>query len=93
MSSNLGLRLEECCRALLGVKEKSVTEVFGTPDDKKLRSSMTLSAAALQLGSVFEQVLIRFFRGEKDEKTVTLMKHKELSTVLSCEYIELSYNC
>src|SRR5690348_3268527 len=41
----LGKRLNECAEALLKIKGKSATEIFGYPDDLKLRSSMTLFAS------------------------------------------------
>jgi uncharacterized protein (DUF1810 family) len=69
----LGPRLVECVEAVLGVEERSASEVFGSPDDIKLRSCATLFAAVSPAGSVFEQVLKKFFRGVQDEKTLRLM--------------------
>ena len=40
----LGPRLEECAQAVLAVEGRSVSEIFGYPDDLKLKSSMTLFA-------------------------------------------------
>jgi uncharacterized protein (DUF1810 family) len=69
----LGPRLVECCEAAVGVEGRSAAEVFGTPDDLKLRSCATLFAAVSPAGSVFERVLDRYFGGERDEQTLRLM--------------------
>jgi uncharacterized protein (DUF1810 family) len=69
----LGPRLVECCEAALAVEGRSASEVFGSPDDVKLRSCATLFAAVSPAGSVFEQLLGKFFRGEWDEKTLRLL--------------------
>src|SRR5262245_754830 len=50
----LGARLVECCEALLQVENRSATEIFGSPDDLKLRSCATLFARTTATGSVFE---------------------------------------
>lgn len=69
----LGPRLTECCEAAVAVDGRSAAEVFGSPDDMKLRSCATLFAAVSPPGSVFEQVLDRFFHGARDERTVRLL--------------------
>jgi uncharacterized protein (DUF1810 family) len=69
----LGTRLRECCTLLLGLGTSSAHEVFGTPDDLKLRSSMTLFAEVAGAGSVFEDILARYFDGEKDSRTLELL--------------------
>jgi uncharacterized protein (DUF1810 family) len=69
----LGPRLAECCEAALAVEGRSATDIFGSPDDVKLRSSATLFAAVSPPGSVFERVLAKFFDGERDPATVRLM--------------------
>ncbi len=71
--SVLGPRLVDCAEAVLGVEGRSASEVFGSPDDIKLRSCVTLFAAVSPAGSVFERVLEKFFRGVRDEKTLRLM--------------------
>ena len=65
----LGQRLIKITRELLNHKDKSAHDIFGTPDDLKLRSSMTLFAALQGADPVFQQVIDHFFNGEKDEKT------------------------
>jgi uncharacterized protein (DUF1810 family) len=69
----LGPRLVECAEAVIGVEGRSASEVFGSPDDIKLRSCATLFAAVSPAGSVFERVLEKFFQGVRDEKTLRLM--------------------
>jgi uncharacterized protein (DUF1810 family) len=70
----LGPRLVECAEAALGVEGRSATEVFGAPDDIKLRSCATLFAAVSPPGSVFERVLDKYFQGAWDERTLRLMQ-------------------
>lgn len=69
----LGGRLVEICEALLGLPEASANRVFGSPDDLKLRSSMTLFAAVPGASPVFEAVLGKFFAGTPDGKTLELL--------------------
>jgi uncharacterized protein (DUF1810 family) len=69
----LGPRLRECAEAAVAVEGKTATEVFGSPDDLKLRSSATLFAAVSPPGSVFERVLARYYDGQPDERTLQLL--------------------
>jgi len=69
----LGPRLIECCEALLRVNGGSARDIFGSPDDLKLRSCATLFASVSEPGSVFERVLSRFFGGAPDERTEALL--------------------
>ncbi len=69
----LGPRLRTCAETVLRISERSAYDVFGTPDDLKLRSSMTLFAAVAPEDSVFAQVLERFFAGQPDERTLALL--------------------
>jgi uncharacterized protein (DUF1810 family) len=68
----LGPRLEECARAVLGVDGKTAEDIFGYPDDLKLRSSMTLFARAANDPGVFQAVLDRYYDGP-DPKTLDLL--------------------
>jgi uncharacterized protein (DUF1810 family) len=70
----LGQRLLECCEAALTVEGKSALEIFGSPDDIKLRSCATLFASVSPAGSVFHRVLDRYFEGGRDDKTLHLMR-------------------
>ena len=69
----LGPRLLECVAAALSVDNRSAYEVFGSPDDLKLRSCATLFAYVSPAGSVFERLLEKYFQGERDSKTLTLL--------------------
>lgn len=69
----LGHNLIEISEALLGLTTNNATEIFGKPDDKKLRSSMTLFAAAGPEYSVFRKVLEKFFDGREDRRTLRIL--------------------
>ena len=69
----LGIRLVEICEAALGVEGRSANEIFGSPDDTKLKSCATLFAAVSPHGSAFERVLQKYFRGEPDSQTLHLL--------------------
>ena len=69
----LGPRLIECAEAVLSIKGQSAREVFGTPDDLKLRSCATLFAAMSSSGSVFHRLVDVYFAGKPDEKTMRLL--------------------
>jgi uncharacterized protein (DUF1810 family) len=69
----LGPRLVECSDAALQVEGRSAREVFGSPDDLKLRSCATLFASITPPGSVFHRLLTKYFRGEQDDKTLRLL--------------------
>ncbi|MEO7964059.1 MAG: DUF1810 domain-containing protein [Gemmatimonadaceae bacterium] len=71
--SLLGPRLRRCSEAILQLDGQSAPEIFGTPDDLKLRSSMTLFASVLSRGSIFERVLTKYFAGAADEATLRLL--------------------
>ncbi|BCI53397.1 hypothetical protein NIIDNTM18_26750 [Mycolicibacterium litorale] len=66
----LGPRLRECTRLVLAIEGRSIREVFGSPDDLKLRSSMTLFARCTDDNAEFLDVLARFYGGEQDQATV-----------------------
>jgi uncharacterized protein (DUF1810 family) len=66
----LGVRLLECAEAVLAISGRSVREIFGSPDDLKLRSSATLFAAVAAKGSVFERLLDRYFGAQPDQRTL-----------------------
>lgn len=70
----LGPRLVECVETLLQLHNLSAHDIFGTPDDMKLCSSATLFAAATPAGSVFEQLLTKYFTGLRDSKTLQLLQ-------------------
>ena len=67
----LGNRLKEITGELLKIKDKSALDIFDSPDDKKLKSCMTLFSIVSQ-DSIFRQVLNQFFNSEKDGKTLEI---------------------
>jgi uncharacterized protein (DUF1810 family) len=69
----LGPRLLECAEAVLRVEGRSALEIFGTPDDLKLRSCATLFACVSLSGSVFDHLLEKYFPAGRDGKTLRLM--------------------
>lgn len=69
----LGTRLVECARTVLDHAGRSALAIFGSPDDVKLRSCMTLFETVPDADPVFAQVLDQFFQGERDAKTLRLL--------------------
>ena len=70
----LGKNIREILKVLLGLESNDSTVIMGYPDDLKLRSCMTLFAEADPNEEVFQKVLDKFFNGEKDERTLDLLK-------------------
>ncbi|OBG95865.1 calpastatin [Mycobacterium sp. E3251] len=66
----LGPRLRECTRLVNEVRDRSVADIFGSPDDLKLRSSMTLFARAADDNEDFLAVLDKYYGGRQDQLTV-----------------------
>src|SRR6476661_8159266 len=66
----LGPRLRECTRLVAAIDGRSVDEIFGWPDNLKVRSSMTLFAHATDDDTDFRGVLDKFYDGEEDPATV-----------------------
>ncbi len=66
----LGPRLEECTRLVLSVDGRTVSQIFGYPDDLKFRSSMTLFAHAAGASDVFRTAIDRHYDGAFDALTV-----------------------
>ena len=66
----LGPRLRECAEAVVRLAGRSATEVFGHPDDVKLRSSLTLFEAADPAATLFGEALDAVWLGERDEVTL-----------------------
>ena len=69
----LGNRLIAICTELLGLASNDATRILGSPDDIKLRSSMTLFASLPNPNPVFQLVLDKFFKGMLDDRTVRLI--------------------
>ncbi|OBH52209.1 calpastatin [Mycobacterium mantenii] len=66
----LGPRLRECARLVSAVQGRSVGQIFGSPDDLKLRSSMTLFARATDDNEDFIAVLDKYYDGRHDPRTL-----------------------
>jgi uncharacterized protein (DUF1810 family) len=69
----LGTRLIQICEELLKLESSDARNIFGTPDDLKLKSCMTLFSMLPGTDPVFEAVLMKYFKGAKDEATVQLL--------------------
>ena len=69
----LGPRLLACAEALIGLNGRSAREILGSPDDLKLKSCATLFACISPAGSVFHQLLAKYYQGEVDTKTLGLL--------------------
>lgn len=74
----LGRRLRECTRLVLAVEERTAHEIFGSPDDLKLRSCLTLFAQAAasppaREDELFGEALAKYYRGEPDPLTLRLL--------------------
>ena len=70
----LGKNIREIANVLLRLDTDDAYEVFGSPDNLKLRSSMTLFAEAVPEDMTFQNVLDKFYGGKKDEKTLEIIK-------------------
>ena len=68
------LRLRDVIGAVMVVTGRTAHEIFGSPDDMKLKSSMTLFAHISPEGSAFDRVLDRYFGGHQDRKTIELIR-------------------
>jgi len=69
----LGARLRECVELVLSVQGRTAHEIFGSPDDLKLRSCLTLFRAIDGDDSVFGRALAKYFGGEPDPMTLQLL--------------------
>jgi uncharacterized protein (DUF1810 family) len=66
----LGPRLRECARLVTAVQGRSIGQIFGSPDDLKLCSSMTLFAHATEDNQDFVAVLDKYYDGREDRLTL-----------------------
>ena len=66
----LGERLRDCVRAVLAAQGRSARQVFGSPDDRKFRSSLTLFREAAPGEPLFQAALDAYFAGEPDAATL-----------------------
>ena len=70
----LGKNLIEISYALLNLATNNATEVFGRPDDRKIKSSMTLFSLIADADSVFQKVLDKYFEGRQDDRTLRILR-------------------
>jgi uncharacterized protein (DUF1810 family) len=69
----LGPRLRECTGIVVGMQGKTVEEIFGSPDDLKFHSCMTLFARVEEGGGVFQEAIERYFGGKMDGGSVGIL--------------------
>jgi uncharacterized protein (DUF1810 family) len=69
----LGPRLKECTQLVLAQRNTTAHDIFGSPDDLKFKSCMTLFAQVAPTEPVFKEALARFFGGQPDETTLKLL--------------------
>ena len=70
----LGPRLRECARLVSEVEGRTAREIFGSVDEMKFRSSMTLFMKAAPDEPVFSQCLEKFFGGSQDAATLSRLR-------------------
>jgi len=73
----LGQRLELCTERVLKSRARSLNELFGSPDDLKFRSCMTLFEIAVPEVPLFAQALDRWCGGERDDRTLDLLAKQQ----------------
>ncbi|ARK09644.1 DUF1810 domain-containing protein [Fibrivirga algicola] len=69
----LGPRLIDIATAMVHVDGKTANQILGSPDDMKLRSSMTLFSLVPNTNPVFQAVLDKYYNGAPDPKTLALL--------------------
>jgi uncharacterized protein (DUF1810 family) len=69
----LGPRLVECTRLVLAARDKSITNILGSPDDMKFRSCMTLFDA-VSTQPIFNETIEVFYSEGKDPATLSILK-------------------
>ena len=67
-------RLVEITQAMLEIENKTALEILGRPDERKLKSCMTLFGLLDEADECFRQVLEKYYNGEQDERTLQLIK-------------------
>ena len=70
----LGPRLLECTRLVNLVERRPIGQIFGSPDDMKFRSSMTLFAHVAPGNGVFQEALQKYFGGQPDPATLERLR-------------------
>ena len=70
----LGPRLLDCTKLVNGIEGRTVGQIFGSPDDMKFHSSMTLFAQVPSAGPDFSAALAKHFAGAEDEATLRKLR-------------------
>ena len=73
----LGARLRECCQAVMNLRGKSAHDIFGSIDEMKFRSCLTLFAEADHDEVLFFNLLETYFDGDADEATLEILSGQE----------------
>src|SRR5688572_21190379 len=71
----LGPRLRAICQELEKLPTNNADEIFGSPDDLKLKSCLTLFAAVRNADPVFDSLLDKFYQGARDSRTLALINN------------------
>jgi len=72
----LGQRYLELCQVLADLSETDIHIIFGSPDDMKLKSSLTLfKRASEHKNPLFQVLLDKYFQGAEDQRTLQLLSH------------------
>ena len=74
----LGKHLIQISEALMNTEGRTANDIFGSPDDMKLRSSMTLFANVPDTDPIFEKIIGKYFNGLQDELTLHLLLKNKL---------------
>lgn len=70
----LGARLLECTRTVIGIDGRTAHQIFGSPDDMKFRSSMTLFERVRGADAAFSVALDRYYAGHRDAATIRMLE-------------------
>jgi uncharacterized protein (DUF1810 family) len=70
----LGPRLRECTDLVMAVKNRTINEILGSPDDMKFCSSMTLFAQATQDNAIFRDAIEKYYSGRFDPATLEILR-------------------
>jgi uncharacterized protein (DUF1810 family) len=70
----------ESAEAGLAVETSSASELFGSPDDMKLRSCATLFSCVSAAGSVFSQLIDKYFDGQLDDRTLQALGRTDIGS-------------
>lgn len=71
----LGPRLISMGEAVVSVEGRSAADIFGKPDDLKLRSCATLFAHVPSTDSIFQRIIDKYFNGQTDPQTIRLLNN------------------